>query len=213
MAKMNSSKNFETASSLLLAWYVWEMVSGVKRKTWGQLKNCLSTRLSDRLHCVSALCSNSDPRNIIYIPVVKFFAYLELESKSRFLEAPLRLETLVFEPVKIQARGRGFDFTPEGCSLPQLEWWNDGKMEYWDQKRNVSWFIIPDKLPILKINLIPPNSLFQCSIIPALPGPIYRQSLISLTWPRGLGFPCWNKHTDFCWRLSSVKGRVCHDYW
>jgi len=35
---------------------------------------------------ISALCSKFYPRNINYMPVVKFFAGLDLEQKSSFLD-------------------------------------------------------------------------------------------------------------------------------
>ncbi|MBW2199385.1 MAG: hypothetical protein JRF71_00905 [Deltaproteobacteria bacterium] len=39
---------------------------------------------------ISALCSKFYPRNINYIPAVKFFAGLDLEQKSSFLDGHVR---------------------------------------------------------------------------------------------------------------------------
>jgi len=36
---------------------------------------------------ISVSCSNFNPRNIQYIPVVEIFAFLELEQKSAFFKA------------------------------------------------------------------------------------------------------------------------------
>jgi hypothetical protein len=35
---------------------------------------------------ISALCSKNNPRNINYMPVVIFFACLDLEQKSSFMD-------------------------------------------------------------------------------------------------------------------------------
>jgi len=48
---------------------------------------------------ISASGSNFNPRNIQYIPVVKIFAFLELEQKSPFFKGLIVIKTEDFEAV------------------------------------------------------------------------------------------------------------------
>ena len=67
-----SRNGFETGLSVLI--YVLSAI-------------CYERPLQNGTFCpISASGSNFNPRNILYIPVVKIFAFLELEQKSTFFK-------------------------------------------------------------------------------------------------------------------------------
>jgi hypothetical protein len=78
-----------------------------------------------------------------------------------------RLRFLLINPQEIESyskesgpRGPGFEFTPEGCNLIHMEWWNDGTMEYWGENREVPVFLIMDS------NVYPKMAQSRQPIIP-----------------------------------------------
>jgi hypothetical protein len=74
-----------------------------------------------------------------------------------------------------------------------MEQWNGGKMEYWVSKVDDGLILFSDERLLYKNRSHSAkrgSSVFQHSIIPVLHGIRWRQSRLSLTWPKGPGFQC-----------------------
>ncbi len=63
-------------------------------------------------------------------------------------------------------------------------------MEYWESKADEGLILYTDSCHPYRIDLIPPNPIFQHSSIPSFHSICARHSQFSLTWPRGPGFQC-----------------------
>ncbi len=66
---------------------------------------CMRRPLQNPTFCtISVSCSNFNPRNTQCIPVVKIFAFLELEQKSAFFKGLMREKKLTLLKVMINQR-------------------------------------------------------------------------------------------------------------
>jgi hypothetical protein len=69
-----------------------------------------------------------------------------------------------------------------------MEWWKNGTLG--KKKADDVLILISDQYHLYKNRSHPPNPVFQNSIIPVPHGIRFRQSVLSLTWPRNPGFQC-----------------------
>jgi hypothetical protein len=88
-------------------------------------------------------------------------------------------------------------------------------MEYWVWETDDVLILISNEGHLYKVDLIPPNPVFQHSIIPVPHGIWLRQSASGrLTYPRGPSFQCYRKYSQPYWRYyptSSYRVNIIYN--